>query len=74
MNFMEFLFVFLFGVYRPTQELENFSLIWRLHHYKGLQILTYAWHSWPLSSEGSLACHTFYDTGHPFIMAISEDS
>ena len=42
---------------------------------EGLQILThaYAWHSWPLSSEGSLACHNFCDTGHPFIMVISED-
>ena len=29
-----------------------------------LQILTYAWHSWPLSSEGSLACYTYCDTGH----------
>ena len=35
---------------------------------EGLQILTYARHSWPLSSEGSLACHTYCDTGHPFIM------
>ena len=34
---------------------------------KGLQILTYARHSWQLSSEGSLACHTYCDTGHPFI-------
>ena len=25
---------------------------------EGLQILTYARHSWPFSSEGSLACHT----------------
>ena len=38
-----------------------------------LQILTYAWHSWPLTSEGSLACHTYCDTGHPFIMVIPED-
>ena len=35
-----------------------------------LQILTYAQHSWPLSREGSLACHTYCDTGHPFIMVI----
>ena len=28
---------------------------------EGLQILTYARHSWPESSEGSLACHTYYD-------------
>ena len=27
----------------------------------------------PLSSEGSLTCHTHCDTGLPFIMAISED-
>ena len=40
---------------------------------EGLQILTYARHSWPLSSEGSLACHTYCDTGHPFKMVISED-
>ena len=43
--------------------LENFSLIWRCHHYR--------W--WPLSSEGFLACNTFCDTGHPFIMVILED-
>ena len=40
---------------------------------EGLQILTYARHSWPLISEGSLACHNFCDTGHPLIMVISED-
>ena len=40
---------------------------------EGLQIFTYAQHWWPLSSEGSLACHTYCDTGQPFIMVISED-
>ena len=40
---------------------------------EGLQILTYARHSWLLGSEGSLACHTYYDTGHSLIMVISED-
>ena len=40
---------------------------------EGLQILTYARHLRPLSHEGSLACHTYCDTGHPFIMVISED-
>ena len=40
---------------------------------EGLQILTYARHSWPLSSESSLACHTYCDTGHLFTMDISED-
>ena len=56
--------------------LENFSLIWRRHHYiagEVLQSLTYAQRSWPLSSEGSLACQTYCDTGHPFIMVIFED-
>ena len=40
---------------------------------EGLQLLTYTWHSWPFSSEGSLACHTYCDTGHTFIMVISKD-
>ena len=39
----------------------------------GLKILTNARHSWPLSIEGSVACHTYCNTGHPFIMLISED-
>ena len=29
---------------------------------EGLQILNHARHSWPLSSEGSLACHTYCET------------
>ena len=41
---------------------------------EGLQILTYARHFWPSSSGGSLACHTYRDTEHPFIMVISEDT
>ena len=40
---------------------------------EGLQILTYAQHSWPMSCEGSLTCHTYYDMGLPFIMFTSED-
>ena len=40
---------------------------------ESLQNLTHARHSWSLSSEDSLACHTYCDTGHPFIMVISED-
>ena len=50
--------------------LENFSLIWRLHHYRWMAPNFYL-HS--MSSEGSLACHTYCDTEHPFIMVISED-
>ena len=63
----------LFGNYRPTREFffhlyEDVTIT-----VEGLQILTYAWHSWPLSSEGSLTCHTHCGTGYRFIMAISED-
>ena len=32
---------------------------------EGLQILTYARHLWTLSSENSLACHTYCHTEHP---------
>ena len=39
-----------------------------------LQIMIYTRHSWTLSSEGTLACHTYFNTGHPFIMVISEDT
>ena len=38
-----------------------------------LQILTYTRHLWPLRSEGSLACHTYCDTGHPLVMVIFEN-
>ena len=57
-------------------------LMWSLssHSYEdvtiadvGLQILTYARQSWPSSSEGSLTCHTYCDTGLLFIMVITED-
>ena len=40
---------------------------------EGIQILTYVRHLWPLSCEGSLACHTYCDTGHPFVIVISEN-
>ena len=29
-------------------------------------------HAWSLSRESSLVCHTYCDTGHPFVMIISE--
>ena len=48
--------------------LEGFSLIWRRHHYQEMASnLTYARHSWSLSSEGSLAWHTNCDTWQSFI-------
>ena len=56
--------------------LEKFSnlLIWRRHHCRWWAAnfdLCSALMAW--SSEGSLACHTYYDTGHPLSMVISED-
>ncbi|XP_078314780.1 von Willebrand factor A domain-containing protein 5A-like isoform X2 [Crassostrea virginica] len=38
---------------------------------EGLQILTYFQPSWPLTSEGCLACHTYCDTGHSFKMVLT---
>ena len=76
------LVVFCFVCLEFFVPLENFSLIWRRHHYRwrsakfdqcSALMIWYDMHSWPLSSEGSLACHTYWDTGHPFIMVISED-
>ena len=62
--------VCLSGYNRSTRE---FCIPRRRHHYgERLQILTFPRHSWSLSSEGSLACHTYCDTGHPFIMVISK--
>ena len=40
---------------------------------EGLQILTYARHSWPLNSECSIASHTCCDTDQSFLMVIYED-
>ena len=37
------------------------------------EISTYTWHLGPLSNEGSLALHAYCDTGHPFMIFISED-
>ena len=61
-----FLFVCLFGNYRPTLKF--------FHSYgdvtitgERLENLNYAWHSWPLSSEGSLECQTYCDMGYPFL-------
>ena len=40
---------------------------------EGLQMLTYARHSWPLSSEGYLACRNLLWHGASVIIVISED-
>ena len=36
---------------------------------EGLKILTFSRHSLPLSSEGSLACHTYCDMGLLYIIS-----
>ena len=41
---------------------------------EGLQIVTYARQSWPLSSKGSLTCQTCWDTDLHFVMVILEES
>ena len=50
--------------------LENVLLIWRRPHCRWRAA---KFDSWPLSSEGSLTCHTHCDAALPFIMVISED-
>ena len=40
---------------------------------EGLQNFINAQHLWQLCSEGSLACHTYCDTGHTFIMVNSKE-
>ena len=55
-------------------QLENFTLIGDVTiSGEGLQIMTYDRHLWPMSNEGYIACYTYYDTGHPYILVISED-
>ena len=53
---------------------ENFSIVWRCHQYRWRAFnLTYVCYSWPLSSEDSLECHNYCDTGHSFWMIIFKD-
>ena len=67
------LFYLFWGVLRPTREFFTHMETLPLSVNEGLQILTYTWHSRPLSSERSLVCHTYCATGHPFIKVISGD-
>ena len=50
----------------------EFIVPFEIFHSYG-DVLTYVRHSWPLSSEGSLTCRTYCDTGLHFIKVISED-
>ena len=57
----------IFLLLRFIVTLKNFSLITDGR----LQSLTYICTA--LIEQGSLACHTYCDIGHPFIMVISDD-
>ena len=59
------------GVYVPLDIFHSYGDVTITS--EGLHILTYTRHSSHLRSEGSLACHTYCDTWHPFIMVITED-
>ena len=46
----------------------------RGHHYRWIAAnQNIRWALIAIEQWGCLACHTYYDTGHPFIMVISED-
>ena len=49
-------FVCLLGIFFHSRILHSYGDVTIVS--KRLHIFTYAQHSWPLSSEGSLACHT----------------
>ena len=69
------LIVCLFGFFRPTREFFTHmetSLLSPLKDCKFWPVLDTHGH-WYVNRKGSLTCHTYYDTGHPFIMVISED-
>ena len=62
---------FCLGVFVPF---ENFSLIWRRHHYRWTAANLELYSALMVIKQWFfLACHTFCDTEHPLIMVISED-
>ena len=65
------LFFYFTVVLRPTQGYFTYMETSPIAG-EGLQILTYTRHLWPLSSEGSLTCHIYCDTGHRFLLSQSE--
>ena len=68
--FTAFFSFFLFVILRPTREFVTHRNVTITS--ERLQILTYSCHSWPLSSEGSLAYLTYCNIGQQFIMVISK--
>ena len=61
----------MFGVFVPLENFHSFVEVTITG--KELHILTDTRHLLPLSSEGSLTCHIYCDTGQPFKMVTSED-
>ena len=64
--------VCLFVLFLFFVQLENFSRIQKRHN-EGLQIFTICSVHLAIEHQSSLVCHTYCDTGHPFIMVISEN-
>ena len=62
-----------FGISHPTQEFFTHmeTSLLPVKSFKFWPMLGYHRHC--MSSEGSLVCHTYSDTGHPFTRVISED-
>ena len=65
-------FTFLSGDFRPIREF--FTHLETSPLPVMLPILIYTRYSWQLSSEDSLKCHTYCDTGQPFIIVITSDT
>ena len=54
-------FLFCLGVFVPIENFHSYGDVTITG--EGLQCLTYAWHLWPLSRQGSLASHSCFDKG-----------
>ena len=61
------------GFYVPLEDFSCIHMETSPLPVKGFKFFYLTRHSWPLSSEGSLLCHTYCDMGHPFVMIISEE-
>ena len=66
------LHVCLFGIFPPTTEFLT-SMKMSSLPVKGCKFVDLCSSLMALSSQGSFTCHTYCDTGHPFIMVISKD-
>ena len=69
--FLTSLFLFVWGLTSHSRIFHSYRDVTITD--EGLRILTYARHSWPLSSLGLFGVPTYCDTEHPLIMVISED-